>query len=245
MTEHPAPATAARPAAHTRRSRLTPLWVTLALLIGAGLGVGGTLAAQLLLAAPAETEAEPPRPIALDGQLWFDQEDVLPSSATPPGSRLTLGERATILVSPVQRVPQLVDVSVEAVALLTPEQTELLRSLQPALEGQTLYRIDFTVTPPPDVDLTGVPFGEAITPITADGVRMLRVPVEGWKVCGNASLPAAPADNPTGPRSMCVVGAAPPASTIAGAEFSQPGGPYSVTIDGQVTWLPAASGPAT
>lgn len=218
------------------------LWISLSIVFGIFLGAGGMFGWMTLqqLARDAEIAAEEAKlqPVALDGELWFDEADTLPSTATPPGSTLTLGQAANILVSSAENTRAVVSVAVESIAPLSAEQTELLRSLQPALAGQTLYRIDILVTPPSDDDLVGLRIGDGITPITAEGERMMRVPVEGWNACGNVAIPAAPADNPQAPRALCVVGAAPEGSMVVGAQFAQPGGPYSVTIDGQVTWLP-------
>lgn len=192
----------------------------------------------------AETEDAPPeekpRPVALDGALWFGDDEELPLAATPPGTTLQLAQTATILVAPVGTQPALITLTVDRVEALSAEHTTLLHSLQPALAGQDLYRIDYTVSAEVLEALAGLRIGDAITPLAADGSRMLRVPVDGWNVCGNPAAPPLESLVKGQPVAMCAVAAAPTGTVITGAMFSQAGGPYSVTIDGQVSWMPAS-----
>ena len=231
-------------AARSRRAGMSRGWVAGALVFGLLLGAAGTLGAMLLL--PSLTGAQPSEPTesALAASQWFAEDESLPEGVIEPGTRLKIGDAATVLLGTETGERSVATITVTAVTPLDTEDAEFLKSVQPALTGQRLFRIDYTVQAVSGDSLAGIRLGDAIAPVDAEGAELLRVPISGWKSCGDAVVPAEADVVPEGstepaPIALCAVAASPEGGAeVAGALFAQPGGPYSVAAKGQLTWLP-------
>lgn len=237
----------AQPARRGRRG-VSRLWVIGALVFGLIVGAGATFGATTLLESMTPVEQDAAEVSPLSASQWFADDATLPEAATPPGSDLALGDAATVLIGSVNGGVSLATITVDAVTELDAAETELLKSVQPALAGQKLFRIVYTVEFVSGDPLAGVIIGDAIHPVDNLSAELLRVPVTGWNVCGEAALPAEIDESGDGetaavPVQMCAVAGSPEGGAdVVGAFFAQPGGPYSLTAKGQVTWLPATSG---
>ena len=237
------PTAPARPAKQ-QRGKTSPLVVTLSLLAGIVIGVLGSLGVGVLIQAMTPPEPVVVQKVALGSADWFAEDAKLPKSVTAPATDLKIGETAKVLVGLATGNTAVAKITVDGVTELTEKQAKLLLTAQPALAGQKLFRIDYTVAYVSGEPLAGLQIGEAIYPITADGAQQLRVPVTGWKICGETALPAeVDANAETGakaePVKMCSVAAAPEAGApVAGALFAQAGGPYSFADEGELSWLP-------
>lgn len=223
---------------------IAPYWAVITLTIGIALGAGGAFVYSFFVTqqnAAAEAAAEERE---LNTNVWFTDDDTLPESATAPGSKLAIGEEATVLVQSSLGKTSVATVTVESIEVFDEADTKLLRNAQPALLGQSLYRINYLVAYQSGEALAGVRFGDAIFPTDDKGNQLLQVPVNGFESCGTAALPdTIDANDEQGtkaqPAKMCAVAASPEgAAPVAGAFFAQPGGPYALAIKGQITWLP-------
>lgn len=230
-----------------RRTGVSKLWVVAALLIGLVVGVAGSFAVSLFMSTPEKAPAAEVPESRLDLNLWFADGDKLPKSATEPGSTLKLGDTANVLVGASNGTQSVAALTVESVDALNEQDSKTLQSAQPALAGQSLFRINYTVQYVSGDPLAGLRLGEAVYPVDAEGKQLLRVPVSGWKKCGEAALPAKVdavtegAEIPAAVK-MCAVAASPAgAAPVVGALFAQAGGPYSLESSGQLTWLPVTN----
>lgn len=232
------------PAHAPRKSGVGRGWIAGALVVGLVVGAAATFGVMTLLPALSGAQTGEPVESALAETSWFAEGDELPASATEPGSRLTIGDSATVLIGSGSGGESVAALTVAAIAELNSEEADFLKSVQPALTGQRLYRIDYTVRFISGDPLAGVRIGGALAPVDAEGAELLRVPVSGWKTCGDAVLPTevdAVAEGETEPAAvtMCAVAASPEGGAdVVGARFAQPGGPYSSANKGQLTWLP-------
>lgn len=242
---NPVPGNSKAPSRHSRTRGVSKFWVAFALIIGLAVGAAGAVGVNLLMQNSATSSSASIDEVPLSATTWFTEGDTLPSSATEPGASLALGDSATVLVGSVTGGQSVATITVDAVAALDAKDSDLLKSAQPALAGQKLYRIDYTVEYVSGEPLAGMLIGDAIFPIDAEGAQLLRVPVAGWKKCGEPALPAAidaSADGatPAAPASMCAVVSSPDGGAdVVGAVFAQAGGPYSFEAKGQLSWLPA------
>lgn len=228
-----------------RRQGVSKLWVVAAGLIGLVVGVAATFGVTLVM---AQTESAKPAtidPVELNSNQWFAEGDTLPKGVAEPGSEFALGSSAKVLVGAANGTQSVAAITVNSVEAIGEKDAELLKSVQPALAGQTLFEISYTVEYVSGDPLAGVQLGDAIYPVDAEGAQLLRVPVSGWKKCGASALPAtidASADGQTkaAPATMCAVAASPEGgAAVTGALFAQAGGPYSLAAKGQLTWLAA------
>jgi hypothetical protein len=234
--------------ANNRRRGVSRAWVFISLLIGLVVGAGATFGTLTFIDATTPAEPVVVEDAALSASQWFTEGETLPDGVTAPGTQLALGDEATVLVGTLNGNVSEAKITVTSVTELNETETELLKSVQPALVGQKLYRINYTVTFVSGDPLAGVLIGDAISPVDAEGAELLRVPVSGWQTCGETALPAVvdvvPQDaSTTMPVEMCAVASSPESGAdVAGAIFSQAGGPYSFANKGQITWLPAVTG---
>lgn len=254
--EQPTPASAAapvsaprHPGAHLKyaaRSGVSKIWVILALVVGLAVGAAATVGVTLLMQSGAAASAASTSEVALSSTSWFAEGDELPKGATEPGSNLAMGKSAKVLVGAANGGQSVANITVTAVSALDTKDSDLLKSAQPALAGQKLFRIDYTVEFVSGEPLAGMLIGDALYPVDAEAAQLLRVPVVGWKSCGEAALPAsidASTDGatPGEPAAMCAVAASPEGGAdVVGAQFAQAGGPYSLAAKGQLTWLPGS-----
>jgi hypothetical protein len=240
-----APGDAKAPSRYSRNRGASKLWIAGALVVGIALGAAGAVGVNLVLRNTAPAPPTTPDDVALSATTWFTESDTLPSSATEPGASLVLGKAAKVLVGSETGNQSVAKITVNAVAALDAKDSDLLKSAQPALAGQKLFRIDYTVEYVSGDPLAGMMIGDAIYPIDTEGAQLLRVPVAGWKKCGEPALPATIDDSadgatPAAPAAMCAVASSPDGGAdVVGALFAQAGGPYSFEAKGQLTWLPA------
>jgi len=243
MSPHSAHASEQRGAPKTR-SGVSRAWVFVALVIGLLVGSGATFGTLALLDANNPDQPVVIEDAALNTSQWFTDDDVFPENATLPGTRLAFGEEATVLIGTLSGSVSLATITVTSVTALTEIESELLKSAQPALTGQTLYSTKYTVTFVSGDPLAGVMIGDAMYPVDSEGAELLRVPVSGWKTCGEVALPAEidavlEDSAETASVEMCSVAAAPEGGAqVVGAIFAQAGGPYSLSNKGQIIWLP-------
>lgn len=229
------------------KSGVSKLWVAGALVVGLAVGAAGAVAVGVLTKSNTQALPAEPNVVSLSSTNWFAEGDELPTGAVAPGADIVLGKSATVLVGSVSGGQSVAKITVTAVAAFDAKDDELLKSAQPALAGQRLYRIDYTVEYVSGDPLAGMRIGDAIYPVDAEGAPLLRVPVSGWKKCGEAALPttvdeSADGATPVEPAAMCAVAASPDGGAdVVGAQFAQAGGPYSIESTGQITWLPAAN----
>lgn len=227
-----------------KRAGVAPGWIAGALVAGLVVGAAATWGVMTFFPSLTGAQPVPMAESALAASAWFGEDEQLPSSVTEPGTQLTLGDPATVLIGGEAQARSVASITVTTIAALSSEDEAFLKSVQPALAGQRLYRVEYSVQYQSGDPLAGVRVGDALAPVDAEGAELLRVPVSGWKSCGDAVLPAEVdliAEGESEPTAvlMCAVAASPEgAADVAGARFSQPGGPYSVAAKGQLTWLP-------
>lgn len=242
---NPVPGDSKAPSRHSRARGVSKFWVAFALIIGLAVGAAGAVGVNLLLQNSATSPSANIDEVSLSATTWFTENDKLPKAASEPGASFALGDTATVLVGSVTGGQSVAKITVDSIAALDAKDSDLLKSAQPALAGQKLFRIDYTVEFVSGDPLAGMLIGDAIYPVDAEGAQLLRVPVAGWKKCGQPALPAtidASEDGatPAAPAAMCAVASSPDGGAdVVGSLFAQAGGPYSFEAKGQLSWLPA------
>lgn len=219
------------------------VWVFVALAAGLVVGAAAVFGVNAYQQASAAKQPKPVDDMPLASGQWWSSDDALPQGAVEPGSRLTLGTAAKVVLGAASGDRTVATVTIDSVTALDEKDIKLLNSAQPALAGQKLFRIDYRVKYVSGDPLAGMLIGDAIFPVDAEGAKLLRVPVSGWKTCGATALPVevdGSDETPAAEVAMCSVAGSPDGGAgVVGALFAQSGGPYSFADKGQLTWLPA------
>lgn len=221
------------------------VWVFVALAAGLVVGAAAVFGVNVYQQATAAAQPKTVEDAPLAAGQWWAADDELPKGTVQPGSQLKLGETAKVVLGTANGDHSVADITVDSVTALDEKDVRLLNSAQPALAGQKLFRIDYRVKYVSGKPLAGVLVGDAIYPVDAEGAKLLRVPVSGWKTCGATALPAevdGSDETPAAEVAMCSVAGSPDGgAAVVGALFAQSGGPYSFADKAQLTWLPAVN----